>query len=251
MCGINRKISIGRPPQPVAVFKTFSNSVGEEITTAQPATTGEDDTPGKSEEISTTHTTKALGNKDGKAPTKNLIETTKADIKEKSVNVKISYVGEFAKAILKFPTKAEATAVFCSQTRKSLKMKSENFKNCTSYAGSIVVDFYVAGEDKIVDKTVSEISQQVENGNLRLKAVNESYRVDPNSMTVDGHSYKKTPEKESKMKDFYFIIMGVCGVALLAGIIIAVFLCCKKKDKNVKVKLGEGNHSFSLFLFYE
>ena len=253
MCGIYRKISIGRPPQPVAVFKTFSNSVGEETTTAQPANTGEEDTPGKSEEISTTYTTKVLGNKDGKATTKNVIETSKGDIKEKSVNVKISYVGEFSKAILKFPTKAEAEiiAAFCSQTRKSLEIKSENFKNCTSYAGSIVVDFYVSGEDKIVDKTVSEISQQVENGNLRLKAANESYRVDTNSMIVDGHSYKKKPEKESKMKDFYFIIMGVCGVALLAGIIIAVFLCCKKKDKNVKVKLGEGNHSFSLFPFYQ
>ena len=251
MCGINRKISSGRPPQPVAVFKTFSKSVGEEATTAQPATTDEEVTPGKSEEISTTYTTKTLENKDGKATTKNAIETTKVDIKEKSVNVKISYVGEFAKAVSVFATKAETIVAFCSQTRESLKMKSENFKNCTSYAGSIVVDFYVAGEDKRVDKTVSEISQQVENGNLRLKAANESYHVDPNSMTVDGHSYKKKPEKESKMKDFYFIIMGVCGVALLAGNIIAVFLCCKKKDKNLKVRLGEGSHSFSLNSFYQ
>ena len=250
MCGINRKISTGRPPQPVAVFKTFSESVGEETTTAQPATTSEEDTPGKSEEISTTYTTKAPGNKDGKATTKNVIETTTADSKEKSVNVKISYVGEFAEAVSKFSTKAEAIAAFCSQTREFLEMKSENFKNCTSYAGSIVVDFHVVGEEKTVENTVSEISQLVENGNLRLKAANESYRVDPKSMTVDGHSYKKKPEKESKMKDFYFIIMGVCGVALLAGIIIAVFLCCKKKDKNVKVRLGEGK-SFSVNPFYQ
>lgn len=250
MCSIDRKISTGRPPQPVAVFKTFSESVGEETTTAQPATASEEETPVKSEEISTTYTTKTLGNTDTKATTKNVIETTKADIKEKSVNVKISFEGEFPKAVSKFTSKTEAIVAFCSQTMSSLEMKLENFKDCTSYAGSIVVDFHVAGEEKTVDNTLSEISQQVESGNLRLKAANESYRVDPNSMTVDGHSYKKKPEKERKMKDFYFIIMGVCGVALLSGIIIAVFLCCKKKDKNVKVRLGEGNYGFSLNFFY-
>ena len=130
------------------------------------------------------------------------------------------------------------TKVFCDATQQSMKISSDNFKNCVARAGSVIVSFEIQATDEAAGNTYyDQLYVQWKDGTADVSVTINGVEINfpATSVKKEGQDYVHTKPYEKEDEDDSTLVVLLVVFFLLA-IIIAIVVCLyifvyKKKQK--------------------